>query len=376
MSSDTLQPEWSEIDDDQATVISKLEALSTTRDVLAKQGYVFDELTEEELQRKNRCQWCAKPIPIITICPFQPPFATPHAQQKYIAHENRMLEKSRCIHHSENQWGGKWQCCGRHMFAPGCQEADEHVPCDMADIRADWYFEYTPGLKERQIFVLHSRRPRHVKGRGENIRTAVALDCEMGTSVIGTSPLIKLSVVDFMTGEILINEFVIPNIDMLHYNTKYSGVTFKDMREARSNRNTLWGTDQARAELLKYVDAETFIVVHGGSNDLSALRLCHPPNKIIDTYTLEVNDPQVGEGVKKSLKEVCARRCNKVVQNKRLPNGQLAGHDPLEDAMAAREIVCTWMGYLDTSSDEASESSTDQYDEGEEDRHVYDYEVD
>lgn len=177
---------------------------------------------------------------------------------------------------------------------------------------------------------------------GKDIRSVVALDCEMGTSVVGNTPLIRLSLVDFFTRVPLIDRLVAPSVEMAHYNTRYSGVTFSAMRNAIRKNKAILGTDRARELLFRFVDANTFIVMHGGSSDLTALRMIHPADRIIDTHVLETYDHNVRD-LKKSLKDICERRCGILVQSAKLKNGRDAGHDSLEDAMGAREIVCAWL---------------------------------
>ena len=57
-------------------------------------------------------------------------------------------------------------------------------------------------------------------------RKAIALDCEMGTSSTLWPEMIRITVVDYFTAEVLMNKVVKPWMPMRNMNTKYgSGVT-------------------------------------------------------------------------------------------------------------------------------------------------------
>ena len=115
-------------------------------------------------------------------------------------------------------------------------------------------------------------------------RAAVALDCEMGTASNGESELIRLSVVDLFTQETLIDNLVKPLVEMAHLNTRYSGVTWNDLRTAERARTCFLGRDAARTALMNHVSPETVVAVQGGNGDFAALRWIHPI--VIDTFIL------------------------------------------------------------------------------------------
>ena len=181
-----------------------------------------------------------------------------------------------------------------------------------------------------------SRQPVDIHN-GQRHLAAVALDCEMGTATSGETELIRLTAVDFFTGQVLIDNLVQPAVPMAHYNTRFSGVTARDMREAVTRRTCIFGRDRARQALWQYVGPETIVVVHGGQNDLSSLRWIHP--RIIDTFLLEgyVGSKTAGG---RSLQNLCRMKLGIAVQEKRPGKGP--GHDSLEDAMACRELVVDW----------------------------------
>ncbi|KAJ3540935.1 hypothetical protein NM208_g4836 [Fusarium decemcellulare] len=156
-------------------------------------------------------------------------------------------------------------------------------------------------------------------------RKVVVIDCEMAAD----AELIKLSLVDFVTGEILINKLVWPDVKVTNWNTPHSGVTGKEMYKARKDKTCIFGRKKAREEIWRFVGPKTIVVGHATNNDLSALRWIHP--RVIDTQIVESNAVDEPHGL--SLKSLVLEHLGKAIQ----PRGK--GHDCLEDAMATRDLL-------------------------------------
>ncbi|EAA27108.2 hypothetical protein GE21DRAFT_9570 [Neurospora crassa] len=125
-------------------------------------------------------------------------------------------------------------------------------------------------------------------------RPAVAIDCEMGVSSDFESELIRLSLIDYFSGQVLIDRLVRPNVPMQHMNTRYSGVTRQDLQNAiRNGTCIIGGLEEARKEVWKFVGPQTVVIGHSVRNDLSALRWIH--NRCVDSLVVE-------EGVRKKIK--------------------------------------------------------------------------
>jgi RNA exonuclease 1 len=206
-----------------------------------------------------------------------------------------------------------------------------------------------------------------------DVRSAVAVDCEMGTAASGDSELIRLTLVDYFSDEILIDNIVLPDVPMQHLNTRYSGVTWADMRNAQKRGTGLDGKAGAREAFWKYVGPNTILVGHGVQNDLRSLRLIH--TLVADSLVTESKRfkakvaeeearkaEMIAQGLitaedleeeKKSI-EAGANAEDKVKKKKRgmMSLKMLAkkyldrdiqvgkkGHDSLEDAVAARDVV-------------------------------------
>jgi RNA exonuclease 1 len=155
------------------------------------------------------------------------------------------------------------------------------------------------------------------------------MDCEMGTSMSGEPELIRLTLIDFFSGEILIDSLVKPSVPMLHYNTRYSGVSAADMHNAERSGLCIRGRVAARERIWRYVGSETVLVMHGGQSDLSALRWIH--TVVVDSLLLERYVEPIEGG--RSLKNLVAGRLGRAIQ------GGRKGHCSLEDSLACRELV-------------------------------------
>ena len=266
-----------------------------------------------------------------------------------------------------------WSCCNQPPSSEPCSGARFHEPnyYEIGEIEALWQYHPTP-------------RPSWRARESGQIRSAVALDCEMGTSKSGDSELIRISLVDHFTSEVLIDQLVFPSVWMRHLNSKYSGVTWADMNEARSRRTCIFGRDKARRKVWEYVGPETVVIGHSLNNDLGALRWIH--RRVVDTFLIEFRldeelkaeqeaqskEMEVAQGAgtepdggvsldstkmqedqaqggdmekeekKKpgkgngqfSLKTLARTRLGREIQNK----GK-EGHDSLEDAIAARDLA-------------------------------------
>lgn len=168
--------------------------------------------------------------------------------------------------------------------------------------------EYRPGELDR----LHQLQetPHFQPNRATTVKFAVAIDCEMGTARNGDSELIRLSAVDYLTGEVLINNLVKPDQPMLHLNTKWSGVTFDQLNEAVRKRTTLKGKAGARKQLWKFVGPDTFLVGHSVHNDLKALKWIH--TRVVDSYVVENKVIQEKKAIEAREKEVYEAAAEKV----------------------------------------------------------------
>jgi len=107
----------------------------------------------------------------------------------------------------------------------------------------------------------------------------------MGMAESGDSELIRVTLIDYFTDEVLVDNLVEPDVPMRHLNTQYSGVTWSDMRRAQRQGTCLKGKAMARAAVWWFVGTETVVVGHGVSNDLRAMRWVHA--LVVDSFVIE-----------------------------------------------------------------------------------------
>lgn len=175
-------------------------------------------------------------------------------------------------------------------------------------------------------------------------RRVVAIDCEMvgvGSGVYEggrekeRSELAKLCAVDVLTGEVLIDKLVLPRERVIDWRTRFSGVSYPKILAAKDSGRLLRGWQAARAELLRYVHADTILIGHELYNDLHILRLAH--GRVIDT-AVQTAEAVYGNmerfGRIWGLKDLAKSLLGMVIQA-----GKKKGHDCVEDALATRELA-------------------------------------
>ncbi|OAL55323.1 hypothetical protein IQ07DRAFT_582821 [Pyrenochaeta sp. DS3sAY3a] len=163
-------------------------------------------------------------------------------------------------------------------------------------------------------------------------RKAVALDCEMVGAANNESELARISAIDVLSGEVLIDTLVQPLRRVFQWRTKVSGITRRMMEAAVAENKVLKGWAAARSELWKYINDETVLIGQALNNDLDVLRIQHW--RVIDSGILakDAVDPAVNR--QWGLRTLCKQLLNIDIQNRGKD-----GHDSVEDAFAAREVV-------------------------------------
>ncbi|KDN60853.1 putative exonuclease [Colletotrichum sublineola] len=256
-------------------------SMAHRRDVLVKNGFVVRPLSEADIDDKKRCRKCNlrcsnnknkyKPDDKDgTKAPKKPTFGPgPSSHDKY----SKPILK--CQYHTGRVDRMYWTCCRTHVSAPGCTWAPEHLSRTYArgDLKARHQYHHTPALSSAA--TTSPRRPHF----------AVAIDCEMGTAYDGESELIRVTLVDYFTSEILLDSLVYPQVPMQHYNTKWSGVSRQQMKDARDKGKCITGGPAAvRDAVWRWVSPGTVVVGHAVHNDLAALRWIHP--LVVDSLLL------------------------------------------------------------------------------------------
>ncbi|KAK0611257.1 ribonuclease H-like domain-containing protein [Immersiella caudata] len=168
-------------------------------------------------------------------------------------------------------------------------------------------------------------------------RAVVAIDCEMVNvaalppGTLGTRQEVgRLSAIDVLTGETLVDALVDPDVPVLRWNTKCSGISRRALQEAKSWGVHLHGWEGARTALWNHMSDGTILIGHALKNDLPLLRMWH--TKVIDTAILTkmAMSPHLTE--EWSLQKLSLSFLNRTIQAE-------GPHCSTVDALAAADIV-------------------------------------
>ncbi|KAF1912739.1 hypothetical protein BDU57DRAFT_541469 [Ampelomyces quisqualis] len=375
--------------------IWQLRKLVEPPETLAKNGYIMQPLNDDELFMKKRCLGCGKtmhqlrvkqspnngPPPQANKADITPSKITPsqptiqeglNIKSLQTATKSGVSEapKFSCRYHPGQLIRKVWTCCNRNASAEPCVGTNMHIPQNIStDALADKYQVHSTPR------VVHMQR---------SPRVAVALDCEMGTAASGDSEPIRVTLIDYFSKEILVNNIIFPDVSMRHLNTKYSGVSWDDMNKAKRQQTCLWGVKGTREALWRHIGPGTIVVGHGANNDLRALRWMH--SSVVDSLIIEstrakreelrksaeiesADEGRVGQkgdngdirltpfsttatGIAESTEETAPKvtvvrkprqlslkSLAKLRLGRDIQTGGKKGHDSLEDATAARDLV-------------------------------------
>ncbi|OJZ81715.1 hypothetical protein ASPFODRAFT_65109 [Aspergillus luchuensis CBS 106.47] len=160
---------------------------------------------------------------------------------------------------------------------------------------------------------------------------AVSLDCEMVTDITGRTQLCQVSLVDVLTGELLLDQPVLPTEPVSDWKTKWSGMTAELMDQHVAAGRTVNGYEGARARVWDFVDQNTILVGQSLNFDLDVLGIVH--DRIVDTYLLMKGERR---GRSCRLRDIVRDCCGVEIQK---GEEVQEGHDCAEDCYAAREVA-------------------------------------
>ena len=146
------------------------------------------------------------------------------------------------------------------------------------------------------------------------------------------SEVVKVSAVDFLSGETLLNTLVLPTAKVKRWKTEITGITDQTMSEARAQGHTVKGWTEARSELWRHINADTVLVGQSLHYDLDVLGMLH--TRIVDSAILAAKAINLRGAKTFGLKKMCKEMLNVDIQ---CLNGGI--HDCLEDVLASRELV-------------------------------------
>lgn len=168
-------------------------------------------------------------------------------------------------------------------------------------------------------------------------RHTIALRCEMVRVPNDRLALAFIGMIDFLTGDILINKYVRPVERIVDWRSEVTGVTRLIINRAIDDDEILEGWQEARQLLWEFIDEDTVIVGHSLNFDLEALGICH--TKVVDSAIV------AAEAVSQPVSPTTSINC--MWDLKALVKGFLtmdieiskSRHGALEGAYSARDVV-------------------------------------
>ncbi|XP_068159022.1 uncharacterized protein prage isoform X1 [Drosophila tropicalis] len=222
-----------------------------------------------------------------------------------------------CYHEGKYQhYAGRWSCCQMDTeLALGCCQHDYHVWAGSVVGINGPYYDF--------VRTTHRSHPGSAAAADSLANPSVyALDCEMSYTARGLD-VTKVSLVA-LNGQLIYEQFVQPDCPIVDFNTRYSGITEKDLVEAKS-------LAQVQRDLLELISADTILIGHGLDNDLRALRIAH--NTLIDT---SISFPHAsGFPYRRALRHLTKMHLKREIQC----GDGTTGHSSFEDSRACMELM-------------------------------------
>ncbi|XP_077554456.1 RNA exonuclease 1 homolog [Haemaphysalis longicornis] len=227
--------------------------------------------------------------------------------------EGQYTRKDDCCHHRGSLYltvtAGdeefRYSCCQGDSQSNGCCVVEGHV-------------HEGPEPKELTGFVSTlGKSPAPVRG----CPGVYAVDCEMCYTSQGKE-LTRVTVVGWDLRPVY-EALVKPQGRILDYNTRFSGLTEKDLEGVQTTLG------EVQAKLLSLFSSTTLLLGHSLNVDLRALRLVH--TYVVDTAV--VFPHRRGLPFKRALRTLAAKFLKKIIQN------GVDGHDSQEDAATCMELM-------------------------------------
>lgn len=177
----------------------------------------------------------------------------------------------------------------------------------------------------------------------DNPCSAVVLKTETGPALRGGTELIRLVMIDFYSGKILIDKIVLPDKELLHTNHIYTGISTEMFLKACREGDFLFGREGAREMIWQRVGPQTRVILHDGRNEMINLRWIH--GMVVDTHELESR--RAGENQLHFQGNAQARQLSHLAQrhlDRRLSSGR--ANDTVENAIACRDLLVHYIQHL------------------------------
>ncbi|KAJ5123930.1 Exonuclease RNase T/DNA polymerase III [Penicillium bovifimosum] len=207
------------------------------------------------------------------------------------------------------------------------------------DERAGFYRRSSKKVGDK--FTHYRQVPRSSDGLPK--RRAIVIDCEMVRMNLGQRDIAFLTAIDFLTGSVLINNYVKPDGQVVDWDSRYSGVTPYAMNKAVKEGTALKGREGARAKLWEFMDINTVLIGHSINNDLDVLGMVHP--NIVDSAILTSEAVfHTARGYENLTRSWSLKALTKQLLDYDI-QASSKGHSALEDARATRDVVIWCLRY-------------------------------
>lgn len=154
--------------------------------------------------------------------------------------------------------------------------------------------------------------------------TIYSVDCEMVQTSDGKNSLARASIISYPDGQLIMDEYVKPDLEITNYFTQYSGITAEILEGVTT---TLQDVQQ---QIKKLLTPSTILLGHSLDSDLNALKLTHP--FLVDT-SLVYPHPR-GLPLRSSLKYLANKYLKREIQM-----AGANGHNSVEDAQAVLDLI-------------------------------------
>ncbi|KAK6637726.1 hypothetical protein RUM44_008148 [Polyplax serrata] len=239
----------------------------------------------------------------------------------FVMIDGEYLTQEKCVYH----WGklqrvfgtnsngvvsvkSEYSCCKGKKNSKGCSTAKLHVWSGVA--------AGVNGPLEGYV----KTKPKKTSPPDGNYGV-YSMDCEMCYTTQGLE-LTKITLVA-TDGRTVYDSFVKPENTIIDYNTRFSGITAKDLKKGNAAKNL----KDVQNDLMGFINADTILIGHGLENDLKALKMIH--STVIDTSVIFPH--YYGLPFRRSLKSLVNSFLKRDIQS--------CGHDSFEDARACMELM-------------------------------------
>ena len=163
---------------------------------------------------------------------------------------------------------------------------------------------------------------------------------------------VRVYLVDFITGETLVDRFVKPYSKVKDWRSEVTRIDAYDMSQLVKRGEALAGWREARAEVWRHIDAQTFVVGCAVYRDLEALGMLH--TRVVDAQILANEALGCGARYGKELAELCRSFLGVDILQRR-SDGRCP---PVMELWAARELTVHMLKWPNKLADWARSQAT------------------